>query len=172
MEYLRQTGEAEGKGGETECLFCGLAEREPSSENLVLERYERTFLVLNAFPYTSGHLMVAPYRHHDSLLGQGSQERSEILAALERGRGALGGAYSPQGFNLGANLGRSAGAGVIGHVHWHLVPRWQGDTNFMPVLAETRVLPEALPETYRQLLDALSRVPESGLRVVGKGHVP
>lgn len=167
MEYLRQTGE----GKETACLFCGLAEQEPTSGNLVLERYERTFLVVNAFPYTSGHLMVAPFRHHDSLLGDGSEERSETLAALERARGALNRAFSPQGFNLGANLGRSAGAGVIGHVHWHVVPRWQGDTNFLPVLTETRVLPEALPETYRRLLEALSEVPESGIRVVRRGNV-
>jgi len=167
MEYLRQAGE-EGAGDG--CLFCGLAEARPGVENLVLERYAAGFLMLNAFPYTGGHMMVAPYRHSDSLLGESAEERAEIQAAVERARRALLAEYAPHGFNVGVNLGRPAGAGVVGHAHWHVVPRWTGDTNFMPVLAETRVIPEALPETYRRLAEALRRLPEEGVTVRERGH--
>lgn len=160
MEYIRAAGET---GGEPECLFCGLARQEPSEENYVLERYRHGFLVLNAFPYTSGHVMVAPYRHHDSLLGGGAEERAELLAALERVRHALTEEYEAQGFNIGVNLGRVAGAGVVGHLHWHMVPRWKGDTNFVPAVAEVRVMPEALPETYRRLKRALAGAPAEGV---------
>jgi ATP adenylyltransferase len=168
MEYLRQTGELSASGDS--CLFCGLARQRPSSETLILETYATCFLVLNAFPYTSGHVMVAPFRHQESLLGGGSEERAEIQAALERVRRALSREYGPDGFNIGANLGRAAGAGVPGHVHWHVVPRWQGDTNFVPVLATTRVIPEALPETYSRLLRSLASEDPEGVAVTGRGH--
>lgn len=167
MEYLRQSG-AEDAGGE--CLFCGLAGATPGVENLVLERYRYGLLMLNAFPYTGGHMMVAPYRHTDSLLGESAEERAEIQACVERARLALAEEYKPHGFNIGVNLGRSAGAGVVGHAHWHVVPRWTGDTNFMPVLAATRVIPEALTETYRRLAEALGRLPETGVTVQERGH--
>jgi ATP adenylyltransferase len=170
MAYIREAGQAEDAGKPLECLFCGLATQEPSPESLILERAGQSLLVMNAFPYTSGHLMVAPLRHHDSLLGDDVESRAEILAALARGRRALEASHAPHGFNLGVNLGRAAGAGVVGHIHWHLVPRWQGDTNFMPTLATTRVLPEALPDTYARLIGALHTLPEEGLRVVGRGR--
>lgn len=162
MAYIRESSETSDDGGE--CLFCGLAAQKPSSENLVLERYEHGLLVLNAFPYTTGHVMVAPYRHHDSILGEGD-ERAELLAAVDRASHALLLEYKAQGFNIGVNLGRVAGAGVLGHIHWHLVPRWQGDTNFVPAVAMTRVMPEALSDTYSRLLQALEQAPTNGLRI-------
>ena len=175
MQYIRDANrrraDAAGEAGTAApCLFCGLAGREPAVENLVLETYERSFLMLNAFPYTTGHIMVASRRHDDSLLGEGAEERSEIMAAVERARRALAAEYRPDGFNLGVNLGLPAGAGVPGHLHWHVVPRWAGDTNFMPALMETRVIPEALPDTYARLAGALSRMEAAGLRVTGRGR--
>jgi len=166
MAYIRESSETPDDGDE--CLFCGLAAQKPSPENLILERYENGLLVLNAFPYTTGHVMVAPYRHHDSILGEGD-ERAELLAAVDRARHALLLEYKAQGFNVGANLGRVAGAGVLGHIHWHLVPRWKGDTNFVPAVAMTRVMPEALPDTYSRLLQALEQAPTNGLRIEGRG---
>lgn len=167
MAYIRSESGALPPG-ET-CLFCALAKLAPSRENYVLERYTHTFLVLNAFPYTSGHVMVAGYAHTETLLGENEAARAETLAALDRARTAIAGAYHPDGFNLGANLGRTAGAGVLGHLHWHLVPRWVGDSNFMPAAAQTRVLPEALPDTYDRILGALQSLPAEGLIVSGRG---
>jgi ATP adenylyltransferase len=168
MEYLRQGGGGSASG----CFLCRVAGEAPSLDNLVLEVYEHTLLLLNAFPYTSGHLMVALRRHEDSLLGSGAAERAEIPAVLERARRALLAEYRPDGFNLGLNLGTAAGAGVPGHLHWHVVPRWNGDTNFMPAVAATRVLPEALSETYRRLRDALAALPPEGVQVVHRSHAP
>jgi ATP adenylyltransferase len=169
MPYIREAGSAPP---DAECLFCRVGALPPSVDTLVLEHYPHCFVMLNAFPYTSGHLMVAPRRHDDSILGQSMEERAEVLAAVERGRRALESEYRPDGFNLGANVGRSAGAGVPCHLHWHIVPRWVGDTNFMPTLADTRVLPEALSETYARLLRALEALPLDGLTVTGRGRVP
>jgi ATP adenylyltransferase len=169
IAYLRQAGE--GGGDPPSCLFCDLAGLSPSAETLVLETYRHAILVLNAFPYTSGHMMVAPRVHGDSLLAGDAEARAEIPAALERARRALLAEYRPDGFNIGANLGRAAGAGIPGHLHWHLVPRWQGDTNFVPVVADTRVLPEALSDTYARLLGALAAQAEDGVTVVARGHV-
>jgi ATP adenylyltransferase len=169
IAYLKGAGNEEGDGAS--CLFCDLAERPPSVETLVLEAYRHAILMLNAFPYTSGHLMVAPRAHGDSLLAASPEARGEIQAAVERARRALAAEYRPDGFNIGANLGRAAGAGIPGHLHWHVVPRWQGDTNFVPVLADTRVLPEALSETYARLLGALAGQPQEGLTVTARGHV-
>ncbi len=171
MAYIHQAaGTPEGKAAG--CLFCGVAGMPPSVETLVLEHYPHCFTMLNAFPYTSGHLMVAPRRHEESLLGGGPEERAEVLAAVERARRVLESEYRPDGFNLGANLGRSGGAGVLGHLHWHVVPRWTGDTNFMPTLADTRVLPEALSATYARILRAMESLPLEGLSLTGRGRVP
>jgi ATP adenylyltransferase len=166
MAYRRAAADDPGR---TECLFCGLGGETPSVENLVLERYRHGFLMLNAFPYTTGHLMIAPYRHAESLLGDGAEARAELQAALERARLALLAEYGPEGFNLGANLGRAAGAGVLGHLHWHLVPRWVGDTNFIPALTSVRVLPEALPDTYARLAGALARIAVDGVELRSGG---
>ncbi|MGH9022518.1 MAG: HIT family protein [Acidimicrobiia bacterium] len=141
------------RGGEDGCLFCTLATVE-DSEGLVLERTELTFSVLNAFPYTTGHLMVVPRRHEDRLEALDEREASALFAALQRAIVALTAAMRPEGTNVGANLGRAAGAGVPGHLHLHALPRWSGDTNFMTSVAEARVLPEDLRTTWHKLRQA------------------
>lgn len=132
------------------CLFCAL-EGTDDEEGLVLERTPRTFTVMNAFPYTTGHLMVAPLRHEATLEGLTAEEGAEMFAALQRAARALTAAMRPHGLNLGVNIGRVAGAGVPGHVHAHALPRWDGDTNFMTTVAEARVLPEDLRTTWGKL---------------------
>jgi ATP adenylyltransferase len=144
LEYIRQADEQEG------CLFCRAVEGDDET-GFVLRRGREAFALLNKFPYASGHLMVAPYRHVGEFSELGDGEVIEIHRLASQGMGALAQLYGPQGFNLGWNLGRIAGAGVIDHVHLHVVPRWAGDTNFMPVLADVKVLPEHLVETRRKL---------------------
>ena len=119
-----------------------------------MHRGERALVLLNKFPYASGHLMVAPARHTGDFVSLDRDEASEIHSLASQAIGALAQVYSPQGFNLGWNLGRIAGAGILDHVHQHVVPRWAGDTNFMPVLADVKVLPEHLLETARRLREA------------------
>ncbi len=141
-KYVERADELSG------CIFCA------PDEELVLHRGRLAFALLNRFPYASGHLMVAPLRHVGDYGGLTEDEALEIhrlaVSALE----ALAAAYRPQGHNLGWNLGRIAGAGIVDHVHLHVVPRWAGDTNFMPVLADVRVLPEALTDSARRLREA------------------
>ena len=120
----------------------------------VTTRGERAFALLNRFPYASGHFMFAPYRHVGEYGELTDDEVLEVHRLAEQGLKALGELYGPQGYNLGWNLGRVAGAGVVDHVHLHVVPRWEGDTNFMPVLADVKVMPEHLAETRRRLADA------------------
>jgi ATP adenylyltransferase len=123
-------------------------------ERLVVQRGTRAIVLLNKFPYSSGHFMVAPVRHVGEFGELEGDEVLELHRLASAGMGALAEMYSPQGYNVGWNLGRIAGAGVIDHVHLHVVPRWAGDTNFMPVLADTKVLPEHLDETRRRLTEA------------------
>ncbi len=144
LEYVGSADEQEG------CLFCRAVEGDDET-GFVLRRGREAFALLNKFPYASGHLMVAPYRHVGEFSELGDGEVIEIHRLASQGMGALAQLYGPQGFNLGWNLGRIAGAGVIDHVHLHVVPRWAGDTNFMPVLADVKVLPEHLVETRRKL---------------------
>ena len=125
-----------------------------SPENLVVFRGQQAFVILNRFPYTSGHLMVVPKRHTPSLEGLDPGIRAEMMELTTQGMQVLGAVYRPQGYNLGMNIGEPAGAGITDHVHLHLVPRWTGDTNFMSTLGETRVLPETLEETYRRIREA------------------
>ncbi len=132
------------------CLFCRLPDEDDGAA-LILERAEHAYSVLNRFPYTTGHLMVASYRHIADVSELNADERSEIWDLLIRAQSALTRAMVPSGFNLGANLGRVAGAGIPGHLHFHLVPRWAGDTNFMTATGGTRVLPEALEDTWANL---------------------
>ena len=136
--------------GEDGCLFCTLLAGE-DDESLILERTPLSFTVLNAFPYTSGHLMVAPVRHESDLNGLSAEEGAALFAGLQRATRALRDVSHPDGFNAGANLGREAGAGVPGHLHFHVVPRWGGDTNFMTSVAEVRVIPEDLRTTWKKL---------------------
>jgi ATP adenylyltransferase len=144
LEYVQNADEQEG------CLFC-LAADGADEERLVVQRGRTAFALLNRFPYASGHLMVAPIRHEADLAALEDEEIVEIHRLGGQAIGALAQTFSPQGYNLGWNLGRVAGAGVVDHVHLHVVPRWVGDTNFMPVLADVKVLPEHLSQTRRKL---------------------
>jgi ATP adenylyltransferase len=139
------------------CVFCQAAEAEEAKdrENLVLLRGEHAFLILNRYPYNNGHFMVVPYEHVPSLEVLGTPTLTEMMLLLNRGMAALRTAMSPQGFNIGANLGHCAGAGIEEHVHLHAVPRWSGDTNFMPVVSSTRVVPQTWRQTYDDLKAAL-----------------
>jgi len=134
------------------CIFCDAA-RDPANDerNFVLYRGAHTFVILNLYPYISGHLMIAPYAHLGELDAAPKEATDEIMDLTKRCQTALREIYHPQGFNLGMNLGRAAGAGIADHIHMHLMPRWSGDTNFMTSVAETRVLPEDLATTYRKL---------------------
>lgn len=134
------------------CVFCAiLASGRPDAETYVLWRGSTCVAVLNAFPYTSGHLMVMPQRHVGELEDLTGAEHTELFGAVRDAVAALKAAYRPEGVNVGMNLGRAAGAGVPGHLHVHALPRWNGDSNFMTSIAEARVLPEALPVTYAKL---------------------
>lgn len=136
-----------------ECVFCALA-GEPDDDAQVLVRDDLVFAVLNIYPYTSGHLMVAPLRHEGFLDQLTDDEANAVTAMTRQAITALRIAYQPEGMNVGINMGRAGGAGVPGHLHVHVLPRWAGDTNFMTSIAETRVLPEALSATRERLLEA------------------
>jgi diadenosine tetraphosphate (Ap4A) HIT family hydrolase len=139
-----------------ECVFCRiLASGEPDDVTHIVWRGEHVFAILNAYPYTSGHLMVMPYRHVAELEDLDATEASELWAGVTRAVSAVKDAYSPEGMNVGLNLGRAGGAGVPGHLHVHVVPRWAGDTNFMTAVAEARVLPESLDESAKKLREAM-----------------
>jgi ATP adenylyltransferase len=140
------------------CLFCRLPDR-PDAESLVITRGETVFTALNRYPYTTGHVMIAPIRHVAQPVDLSDSERSQMWESVAVAQRAIQHAMSPDGFNLGANLGRVAGAGVPHHFHLHLVPRWQGDANFMTTIGETRVLPEDLGDTWEKLRAALVSSP-------------
>jgi ATP adenylyltransferase len=132
------------------CFLCDMQEL-PDEEAMILERTDVTFTLMNAYPYTSGHLLIAPRRHTATLVDLDAAEAGELMGAVQRANAALVAAYTPDGLNVGANIGRAAGAGVPGHVHLHAMPRWAGDTNFMTAVADTRVLPESLRTSYDKL---------------------
>lgn len=156
MAYIAK---ASAKGSKrTPCLFCALGRARPSARNLVLARTSQVIVMMNLYPYNVGHVMVAPLRHRGSLTGLTDAESLEMSGWLGRVERALKREYRPHGFNIGMNLGRTAGAGVLGHIHWHVVPRWNGDTNFMPVTATAKVVPEPLDRTYRRLAKAIGRL--------------
>lgn len=136
-----------GKG----CIFVDLPASTNDRENLVLYRGQRAFVMLNRFPYTNGHLMVAPYKHTADLADLDDAELLEINQLLASSVRWLSKAFKPEGFNIGVNLGQVAGAGIPTHVHWHIVPRWNGDTNFMTVIGDVRVIPQSLEDTYDRL---------------------
>jgi ATP adenylyltransferase len=149
LEYITRADEQDG------CVFCAEAAGELSEdESLVVHRGERCLVLLNKFPYSSGHLLAAPVRHVGGYADLDDAEALELHRLAAAGMTALGAVYAPEGYNLGWNLGRVAGAGIVDHVHQHVVPRWGGDTNFMPVLADLKVLPEHLRETRRRLVAA------------------
>lgn len=146
------------------CIFCRKPAAGDDEANQILHRGDLTFIMLNAFPYNSGHLLLAPYRHIADALELTPQESSELLYCIRVAITTLQAALRPEGFNVGANLGRVAGAGYADHVHVHVVPRWSGDTNFMAVTADTRVVPEALADSYRRLKMALEQHGEDPAR--------
>lgn len=151
MEYIGSALSEEEQG----CIFCELPAADDDEATYILARQEHSFAILNKFPYNSGHLMVAPFRHVGNLEDLKDDESLDMAKLLGRCVEALKEAMQPNGFNLGMNLGQIAGAGIPDHVHWHVVPRWSGDTNFMPILGETKVLPEFLRETYEKLRPGL-----------------
>jgi len=137
------------------CIFCDALAAENDSETLILERNAKNFVILNRYPYTSGHLMVVPYTHVPDLASADAETLAEMMRIAQRAQKALAKTYRPEGFNMGINLGRAAGAGVTGHLHMHVLPRWGGDANFMTVTGETRVEPEDLSTTYTRMRAAL-----------------
>jgi ATP adenylyltransferase len=141
---------------ESDCFFCAAATGKRDDESLVVFRGKKMFVILNGFPYTSGHVLIAPYAHVAELNLCGSDALLEMMELSQRIETAFHANYKPQGINVGMNLGKAAGAGIAGHLHLHLLPRWFGDTNFMTVTAETRVQPEELKTTYEKLKKALA----------------
>jgi len=139
------------------CVFCSILESEQDEENLVLQRGEKTFVVMNRYPYINGHLMVVPKRHAGEIEELTDEEMLELFKNTQKMVKVLR-AFNPEGFNIGVNIGRIAGAGVPGHIHIHVVPRWGGDTNFMPVFGDVRVISESLEVTYRKLKDSMSKL--------------
>jgi ATP adenylyltransferase len=147
MEFI--LGEKE-KG----CIFCNRVQRQNDREDLILSRGKESFVLLNKYPYNNGHIMIVPNKHTDDMGQLGSDTLAELLTSIDQWSKVMKSALKAQGFNIGLNLGDAAGAGVRDHLHFHLVPRWIGDTNFMPVLSDTRVMPEALEKTYDSLKKA------------------
>lgn len=133
------------------CIFCDKPKQDQDRENLIVHRGEFCFVIMNYYPYNNGHLMVVPYRHISTLETLQKSEHVEMMSLLTRCTRVLSKTMTPDGFNIGMNLGRVAGAGIDDHLHFHIVPRWNGDTNFMPVLGHTKVLVEALYETWETL---------------------
>lgn len=148
MAYIQAAKEQGEDGG---CIFCDLPAEGDDVRTMILARGELAFVIVNSFPYNPGHLMVAPFRHVGAFTSLEAAELADVDALVARSIRALEQEMEPHGYNLGMNLGRVAGAGIPDHVHWHLVPRWNGDTNFMPVVGQARVLPELLEETYARL---------------------
>jgi ATP adenylyltransferase len=147
LEYVKDAA----KDNEDECIFCAKPAADDDESNLIVHRGERCFVILNLFPYTNGHLMVAPYEHTSALQDIDAETVAEMMDLAQRAMRILEDAYAPHGYNVGFNQGRIAGAGFEGHIHMHVVPRWGGDTNFMPVLADTRVMPQTPQQSYEAL---------------------
>jgi len=145
LEYIESADSRE------ECFLCAFPAENRDAERLILARGTRAFIILNAYPYANGHLLVAPYRHTASIADLTADEVLDLWRMVTLGLRCLTAAYRPHGFNIGVNLGRVAGAGLEDHIHVHIVPRWNGDTNFMPVLADVRVMPATLQATYERL---------------------
>jgi ATP adenylyltransferase len=155
LEYITR-GPIDASGASA-CVFCA-ALTDPEPQSLIVFRGTACYVILNRYPYNNGHLMVVPIRHVGTLGSLTSAELEEIAHLTERSEAALGEAYIPQGFNVGINLGRSAGAGILEHLHVHIVPRWSGDSNFMTVIGETRVLPEELSMSVARLRPIFARL--------------
>jgi ATP adenylyltransferase len=157
MAYIEQPQkpkESSTKQSSTGCVFCDVAASTDDVASLIVHRGTSAFVILNKFPYNNGHLMVVPYQHTASLNDLNNAATLELLTLAKTAQAALAGAMHPEGYNLGMNLGKSAGAGIADHLHLHVVPRWNGDTNFMPVLTDVKVMPDSLEHTCLLLRDA------------------
>jgi ATP adenylyltransferase len=145
MEYIENNNKVDG------CVFCMMQELQDGPENLIAFRGEHSFVILNRYPYTSGHLMVVPFEHKPNLEELDPETRAEMMELTSRCMSMLRRIYNPQAFNMGANIGEAAGAGIKEHIHIHIVPRWAGDTNFMSAVGDVRVLPESLESTWQRV---------------------
>jgi len=145
MKYIQEHHDYE------DCIFCLALDDEDGEENLIFHRGEHVYCILNRYPYTSGHIMVIPYAHQDCLQDLNAATRAEMMDLVTQAVEVLQAVYTPEGFNVGLNLGEVAGAGLADHLHMHIVPRWGGDTNFMSAIGQTRVLPETLSESYHRI---------------------
>ena len=152
MEYIERNNKVDG------CVFCTAQEMDDGVENLIACRGKRAYVILNRYPYTSGHLMVNPFDHVSGLEELDPETRAEMMELTSQCTAVLKDIYKPQGFNIGINMGEVAGAGVPGHVHIHIVPRWMGYTNFMSSIGETRVLPEAMVVTYERIKNEFQKI--------------
>lgn len=148
MQYIQNSNPVAG------CIFCNAWQQPADDEKLVIQRADHALVMLNRYPYTSGHLMVAPKLHTAVLASFTPEINAEIMALLAHAEQVLGNLYHPDGFNIGVNIGSAAGAGVADHLHFHILPRWNGDTNFMTTTADTRVLPESLEDTLKKIRSA------------------
>jgi ATP adenylyltransferase len=149
MKYISSTDKQPG------CAFCEALKKEDSSENLIVHRGKNSLIILNKYPYTSGHLMVAPLVHVANIEELDAETGNEIFQLITHSTTTLKMVYQPEGFNIGANLGQAAGAGIPGHLHFHIVPRWNGDTNYMSTIGEIRVIPEDIEVTYKRIKEQL-----------------
>ncbi|MGD9402922.1 MAG: HIT domain-containing protein [bacterium] len=154
MEYIEK-GNAEG------CIFCNKPAAREDAKNFIIRRGRAAFVIMNLYPYTTGHLMIAPYRHTGSLCDLSEEEATELMKLVGWSELVLRKSMGAQGFNVGMNIGKCAGAGFPDHVHLHVVPRWEGDTNFMPVFSETRVLPDTLENVYEKIMKVAGGLEDS-----------
>ncbi len=154
MEYILKEKEDKTES----CIFCDRIKRQEDEKNLILYRSSHAFIIMNRFPYNNGHVMVVPLRHTGDIIDLVPEEKADLFGLIQLAVKALVEVMEPQGYNIGMNLGRVAGAGIEDHLHFHLVPRWNGDTNFMPVFANTKVVSEALDQTYAKLKTTLQKM--------------
>lgn len=148
MKYIEKNSNQDG------CPFCRAFSESDDQENLVIFRGKNAFVMLNRYPYTTGHILILPVLHQEKLSELDQDTRAEMMELIKRGGDTLQDVYQPEGMNVGLNLGAAAGAGIPKHLHWHIVPRWMGDTNYITTVGGTRVLPEALEDTYQKVLDS------------------
>lgn len=154
MRYIKAADKSEGEG----CIFCFKPQDDTDKENLILFRSTHNFVMMNLYPYNNGHLMVVPYQHAPDLNSLPPETLLDFMQTTQKSITALRECMKPEGFNLGVNLGRTAGAGIDDHVHMHIVPRWNGDTNFMPVIGDVKVMPEYISATYDRLFTEFEKL--------------
>jgi ATP adenylyltransferase len=142
---------------ERACIFCAAAKTKSDAGRYVLQRRDKCFSLLNIFPYNNGHIMVAPYKHAANLHDLDKETLADLLALVSESQLALHKAFNPEGYNIGINVGRAGGAGIVDHIHIHIVPRWNGDTNFMPVIGDTKIVSQSLEDTYAALIKSIRK---------------